>query len=241
MARLGYRRIPIVVVDNGLEAIEALTRQPYDKFDLVLMDVQMPEMDGLEATAQIRRQEQKSGGHIPIIALTAHAMKNDETRFLQAGMDAYVAKPIHTSDLFAVIDRLTHNHKPAAPTSAKTAGAAIEPVLAPEGLEQLRKLEEGGYFSVAEYIDLFLSEGPLRIEAMASALQAADAPTLQREAHTLKGSSRELAARRLATVCLQMEELAKAGQLTSGETLLEEIKREYALVETELGQQAGNP
>ena len=80
------------VVDNGREALAALGSQ---KFDLVLMDVQMPEMDGLEATAAIRASERQSGGHVPIIAMTAHAMKGDRERCLEAGMDEYISKPIH--------------------------------------------------------------------------------------------------------------------------------------------------
>jgi len=93
----------VTVADNGREAITALERQP---FDMVLMDVQMPEMGGFEATARIREAEQKTGRHVPIIALTAHAMKGDRERCLAAGMDGYVAKPIKPVELFEVIDRV---------------------------------------------------------------------------------------------------------------------------------------
>jgi two-component system, sensor histidine kinase and response regulator len=92
----------VVVANNGKEALEVLAREP---FDLLLMDVQMPEMDGFEATAEIRVQEKGTGRHLPIVAMTAHAMKGDEERCLAAGMDAYVSKPINFAELFAVLDK----------------------------------------------------------------------------------------------------------------------------------------
>jgi CheY-like chemotaxis protein len=93
----------VVAVEDGAEALRALAREP---FDVVLMDVQMPNADGLETTAAIRAQERATGSHVPIVALTAHALKGDQERFLAAGMDAYVAKPLKPAELFAIIDRL---------------------------------------------------------------------------------------------------------------------------------------
>ncbi len=101
----------VVVAATGKEALAALEREP---FDLVLMDVQMPEMDGFEATARIRQREQRCGGHVPVVAMTAHALKGDEERCLQAGMDAYVPKPIGARHLFEVIDQLVAGDQPAA-------------------------------------------------------------------------------------------------------------------------------
>jgi len=89
------------VVGNGREAVAATAEEP---FDLVLMDIEMPEMDGLDATGAIRERERVHGGHVPIIAMTAHAMKGDQERCLRAGMDAYVTKPIRTAELFAAIE-----------------------------------------------------------------------------------------------------------------------------------------
>jgi CheY-like chemotaxis protein len=91
----------VVVVENGREALEALKKQT---FDLVLMDVQMPEMDGFEATRAIRESETLTRAHIPIVALTAHAMKGDQDRCLAAGMDAYLSKPIHAADLLTIAE-----------------------------------------------------------------------------------------------------------------------------------------
>jgi CheY-like chemotaxis protein len=98
LERRGHR---VTVVPNGREAVTAVARE---SFDLVLMDVQMPEMDGLEATAAIRRAEAATGAHVPIIAMTAHAMKGDAERCHAAGMDGYIPKPIRPPDLYAVVD-----------------------------------------------------------------------------------------------------------------------------------------
>jgi CheY-like chemotaxis protein len=94
----------VTVAGDGRAALEALEK---DSFDLVLMDVQMPVMDGLEATRAIRAKEKQTGGHLPVVAMTAHALKEDQERCLSAGMDDYVSKPIRTSELFAAIDRAT--------------------------------------------------------------------------------------------------------------------------------------
>ena len=93
----------VVAVEDGRQALRALDGE---RFDVVLMDVQMPEMDGFEATAAVRARERVQGGHLPIVALTAHAMKGDRERCLEAGMDAYVAKPVNAEELFATLERL---------------------------------------------------------------------------------------------------------------------------------------
>jgi two-component system, sensor histidine kinase and response regulator len=101
---LGKRGHTVVIVGNGREAIAVLDEPGSDRFDLILMDVQMPDMDGFEATGIIRARETTSGAHLPIIAMTAHAMKGDKERCLAAGMDGYVSKPIQVEQLFSTID-----------------------------------------------------------------------------------------------------------------------------------------
>jgi two-component system sensor histidine kinase/response regulator len=91
----------VFVAGDGAKALEALER---DRFDVVLMDVQMPVMDGVEATAAIREKEKATGEHVPIIAMTAHAMAGDRQRFLETGMDGYVSKPVHSQELFEAIE-----------------------------------------------------------------------------------------------------------------------------------------
>ena len=100
---LQKRGFQVTTAGNGREALATLEKE---HFELVLMDVQMPEMDGFEATAFIRERERSSGRHIPIIAMTAHALKGDEERCLSAGMDAYTTKPIRPNELFATIEKI---------------------------------------------------------------------------------------------------------------------------------------
>jgi CheY-like chemotaxis protein len=101
---LGKRGHTVVIVGNGREALAALDDPGSGGFDLILMDVQMPDMDGFEATGIIRAREKSSGARLPIIAMTANAMKGDEERCLAAGMDGYVSKPFQVEELFATID-----------------------------------------------------------------------------------------------------------------------------------------
>jgi two-component system sensor histidine kinase/response regulator len=96
----------VTVAENGKEAVAAFIRQGERPFDVILMDVQMPEMDGFEATALIRAEEKETGGHVPIIALTAIAMKGDREKCLEAGMDGYVAKPLRAEELFSAMGKL---------------------------------------------------------------------------------------------------------------------------------------
>ena len=107
---LEKRGYSVMVTGNGAEAFEAFEKH---QFDVVLMDIQMPVMDGFEATAAIRAKENLTGGHIPIIAMTAHALKGDQERCISAGMDGYVSKPIRTSELFSVIEAMLPEKDPA--------------------------------------------------------------------------------------------------------------------------------
>lgn len=113
LEKRGYR---VTVAENGRKALEAMARE---RFDVVLMDLQMPEMDGFEAVARIRANERASGDHIPVIAMTAHALKGDEEACLAAGMDGYISKPIRTSELFATLEKFLTEKDDAAETGAE--------------------------------------------------------------------------------------------------------------------------
>jgi CheY-like chemotaxis protein len=113
----------VIVASNGAEAVAAFEN---DRFDVVLMDIQMPEMDGFEATAAIRAKEKLTGGHVPIVAMTAHALKGDQERCISAGMDAYVSKPIRTSELFSTLESMLAG-KGSAP--ADRPSGALDPIV----------------------------------------------------------------------------------------------------------------
>ena len=141
------------------------------------MDVQMPEMDGLEATAEIRRMEQQTHTHVPIIAMTAHAMKGDRERCIAAGMDGYVAKPISLATLMAEIDRLVLTRFQRELSFNQT---------------ELRDRLQGNEDLIGELIQLFVGDVPLQLKAIATALAEHSAHQLENAAHSLKGSAASL-------------------------------------------------
>ena len=164
----------VVVVKNGREAVDALGPGGMEPFQVVLMDVQMPEMDGLEATAAIRAREKSSGGHIPIVALTAHAMEGDLDHCLKAGMDGYVTKPVEA-------DRLVE--------AVEAAGGSFDPHVAAARLGGDRRL-------LRDLLEIFLAECPVMVSNIRRAIDASDPTALRRAAHALKGSVANFAAPR---------------------------------------------
>ena len=227
----------IEVANNGLEALAALES---GDFDLVLMDVQMPEMDGWEATQKIRADEAQSGGHMPIIGLTAHAMKGDRERCLEAGMDGYVPKPINKDELVQTIDSVLGGLPAEGGGQAEARPAetsvAETPVLDPEVLVDLRELEAGGHFSVEEFIEEFIGDTVERIFALHQAVAAGDAQVLERQAHTIKGGSREVGALAMGEVCEALEELGALGSVEGTSSLIEQLEKEFNQATAALGE-----
>ncbi len=193
----------VVVVSNGRAAVEQVAAQP---FDAVLMDVQMPEMDGLEATAAIRRAEAQTGGHVPIIAMTAHAMKGDRDRFLAAGMDGYVAKPVRPHELYAAVEG-AEAELPASADLPFAWDLALERVGGDEGL--LRELAE-----------MFFAECPKLMQQIRDHLAAANGPELRRAAHTLKGSAGVFGAEQVAAAAHRLEEIGREAAFADAEDAL---------------------
>jgi two-component system sensor histidine kinase/response regulator len=191
----------VVAVENGRLALTALAR---GTFDVVLMDVSMPEMDGLEATRTLRARETVHGGHVPVIALTAQAMKGDRETCLEAGMDAYLAKPLEFDELFGAMEGLTTPQwRPTAGGDASPAPAPpVDPVFDREDL--LRRV--GGDDELAwELMELFRAELPGMIEALTRAVDGGEARGIQRAAHTLKGSLLNIGAKAAATMARSLE------------------------------------
>jgi PAS domain S-box-containing protein len=186
----------VVVAGNGREALAALER---GAFDLVLMDVQMPEMDGLEAAATWRRREQQAGGRLPIIAMTAYAMKGDRERCLQAGMDDYVSKPVRAHELFDAIARLAGSAAP--PAEERPAAGPAEALDWPTALRHVGGDEK----LLHELVQLFLQHGPLLLNDLRRAAAEGNTAELQRLAHTLKSATGSFGARGAYEALLRLE------------------------------------
>jgi two-component system, sensor histidine kinase and response regulator len=248
----------LTIVSNGVQAVAALEASP---FDLVLMDCQMPEMDGFAATAAIRSDEARrsaSGGahgrpaHIPIIAVTAHALEGDRDASLAAGMDDHLSKPFSLESLRAVLERwmpssafrATAAAPAAAPSGGSASGAkaaeAIPPStdpnrvpaarLDPSRLEAVRSLKSGGPALAQRVIRLFLETTPGIMATLRLTTPSGNAPDISRAAHSLRGSSRELGADRVAQLCHQIESFARAGRLIEAASTLPELEAEFEAV-----------
>jgi PAS domain S-box-containing protein len=198
VALLGRHGHAVVVAQNGREAVAAAEREP---FDLVLMDVQMPEMGGLEATAAIRERERRTGRHVPILALTAHAMKGDRERCLDAGMDGYLSKPIQARELLQALDRLSREGP--APEARR------------DVLDRDRALAgTGGDMGLLkELAGLYQAECPGWLADMREAIARQDASRLRRAAHTLKGALGTLGAAEAQAAAQRLEEMGRGGDL----------------------------
>ena len=214
----------VVVAGNGREALAAWEREP---FDLILMDIQMPEMDGLEATAAIRAAEQEMGAAptggrcTPIVALTAHAMKGDRERCLEANMDDYVSKPIRPEVLFETIERLV----PPAPAEhaepphheGQMRGGANQGGNGGFDADVLFANVDGDRELMVEVVGLFAEECPRLLSEIRDAIARSDAETLERAAHTLKGLMSTFGADAAREAALRLETMGRNDDLTEAD------------------------
>ncbi len=216
----------VVVAGNGTEALAALARET---FALVLMDVQMSDMDGLATTATIRTQEQATGAHIPIVALTAHAMQEDRERCLAAGMDAYLSKPLQAPQLFQLIDSLV-------PCTVPMSEAACAGVPAGAVFDQQATLVrvKGDREMLQEIVQLFRAEAPELLAAIRASMARGDGHALQRAAHSLKGTVRSFGAQAAGDAALRLEEMGRSGDLTQAALACAELEKEVANLEQAL-------
>ena len=207
----------VLIANNGKEAVEALEKEP---FDVVLMDVQMPEMDGMEATAAIRRKEQTTGRHVPIIAMTAHAMKGDRERCLEAGMDGYLSKPIEPNTLYEALEQILPAGPLPAPEAKEVPASAV--VNWTDALNRVGGRPE----YLQRLIQLFLKESEKLMLDIRQAVSQADASRLKRAAHTLKGTVACLAARSAVQAAQRLETIGAAGDLAGAEEAWKALEEE---------------
>ncbi len=229
LEKRGHR---VVVTNNGKEALAALD---HGRFNLVLMDVQMPEMSGFEATAHIREREKTEGGHIPIIAMTAHALKGDRERCLAAGMDAYVAKPVESRLLFEAIERVAPAETAAdveAPTPTEDGTADTEVF----DLEAALATIDGDQELFQELVGLFMMESADLLDQIRDAIARRDAKALERVAHSLKGSVGTFRAESARLAAQKLEDLGKCGDFEQAEAVGEDLGMKVARLKDALAE-----
>ncbi len=213
----GHQFVPAV---DGAEAIALSARE---RFDLVLMDIHMPRMNGFEATAAIRDRERPTGRHVPIIALTADAMKGDRERCLRAGMDGYLSKPIREEELFGVIATAVagRSQPPARGAEDRPAGGAVDEAAVLRRVKDNREV-------LKELVGLFLEDGSKLMADAEQALRGRDGPALALAAHTLKGSAGVFAAAAAAEAAFRLETIGREGDWGRAKEAWAGVRREMA-------------
>jgi signal transduction histidine kinase/HPt (histidine-containing phosphotransfer) domain-containing protein len=231
LGQIGYQPD---LAGNGLKALAALDGKNYD---LVFMDLMMPEMDGLEATRNIRERQKNSTAHpnytgrIIIIAMTAHAMQSDREKCLDAGMDDYLSKPIRPGDIRGMIEKWALPGNP--PVEIKIASAskietpAAEP---PVEMDRLNDLTDGNADSLRELVEMYFKQTNGQFEQIEAALRAGKADEVRRVAHSCAGASATLGMMRLGQLMRDMEKEGAAGALTNATKICEDAVCEYSAV-----------
>ena len=228
LKRIGYRAD---VAANGLEVLAALQRQPYD---VVLMDVQMPELDGLETTLRIR-QSWSPAQQPHIIAMTANALSGDKEKYLAAGMDDYIGKPVRVDELIIALTQHqillmeSGSIEPSLPAPPK---ATLDDTV----LEEFESMmgDEGAAL-VLELIEIFFEESPALLADMAHTLAESNGGGMRSAAHSLKSSAANLGAFALSESCRELEQMGQTGRLEDAEIMLKRAKAEYTYLQEILG------
>jgi CheY-like chemotaxis protein len=210
LEKLGHT---VVVAPNGEAALAALHQQ---SFDLVLMDVQMPIMGGFETTAAIRAQEQVTGSHLPIIAMTAHAMKGDREKCLAAGMDDYLAKPLKAEELYTAIARIPARQP-------EPQGSVVE---SPVHLSTALGNVDGDRTILAEAVEIFLEDYPKQLAELRAAIGNGDAKRAERVAHSLKSVVGLFGAKQAYNLAYELEIFGRGDQLEDAVHVLNRLERE---------------
>jgi TMAO reductase system sensor TorS len=223
------------LANNGLEAVEAVQNQDYD---LVFMDCQMPAMDGYEAAAKIKKdREDRGGSSLPIIALTAHAMRGDRELCLQAGMDDYLPKPFDHQQLIAILEKWLppasrqqgENAKP--PATSSPVKRKTDSHLDIEVLNRIQAMQRPGTVNIlSQVIDVYLTSSDSLFQTICEAVRRGNADSLRQAAHSLKSSSANVGARQLAGLCRQLEEIGRRQKCDEATTIIKQLEKEFPLV-----------
>ena len=216
----------VAVAGDGKKALEAMEKEA---FDLVMMDVQMPVMDGFEATTFIRNQEEGTGTHVPIVAMTAHAMKGDRERCLESGMDGYVSKPINVQELYDAIDKLfsaTNDEQKTKPFVESGDGVADR--------EALLERTGGDMDLLRELVEIFMDDSLLLVDRIRQAFMQKDADELEKAAHGLKGSVLNFGAKSVADIAQVLETMGRNRDLTQAQNVVAELERQVQKLRAEL-------
>lgn len=231
LERMGH---VVSVATDGIEALDMLSAR---KFDLVFMDVQMPRMDGLEATRILRVREKDTGDHIPVIAMTAHAMKGDREKCLEAGMDWYIAKPIKAQELSEIIERFQGTQavipdEIAAMKSSQLLGASTRK----SHVDRRKVLASvGGDIDLLQnIINVFIAECQQLINEIRDALCSSDPQRIERAAHSLKGSVGTFAPETATEAVSRLEQIARTGNLGEARRAIIELERDLSGIREEL-------
>jgi CheY-like chemotaxis protein/HPt (histidine-containing phosphotransfer) domain-containing protein len=245
LQQMGYRAD---LAANGLEALSALDRQPYD---LIFMDVMMPEMGGLEATRLIRERQQQPSqfpnykSDIAVIAMTASAMQGDREKCLAAGMDDYVAKPVRLEEIRMIVERWASvigkakpaaatatglGKPPAANTADQTSPVTASPQAEPVDLARLFEFTDGNQDNLRELVTLYLEQTEHQVKQLEAAVQADSAKEVRRLAHSCAGASATCGMRRLVPLLRELEGQGSEGQLTDATLLLQQVREEFGRI-----------
>jgi len=239
LEKAGYN---VDVVENGRVAVEAVEK---DAYDVVFMDIQMPQMDGFEATKAIREKEGKNS-HTPIVAMTAHAMKGDREKCLEAGMDDYISKPVQPQEMFDLIKKWTKpadkqkSGKPKAAKKTEKAPTAKRPETkvggegagkitstdSPVDVEAaLLRFDGDGEF-LQEMLEEFMNYAPKHLKTLSEAVKSGDAALVQEEAHSVKGAAGNLSANRIYNIAFKIEDRGRNNDLSDISSLMKELESE---------------
>jgi signal transduction histidine kinase/CheY-like chemotaxis protein/HPt (histidine-containing phosphotransfer) domain-containing protein len=224
------------LAQDGREAVEAFKQRRYG---VVLMDIQMPVMDGYEASAKIREYElelpaqEKAASRIPIIAMTAHAIKGYREKCLKAGMDDYITKPLRRKELISMVDKWVMSGSEDKDEQEQSKGRTTEEdsQRAPMNLEKAIEEFEGDKEFLMELVDGFMEDVKARIEKIRQAMSDGDAEVVMREGHSIKGGAANLTADGLSRIALELETIGKSGAFEEGIEILDRFEKEFHLLE----------